>query len=232
MASDTPSPSPPGLDDLESQVLGLFARVWEEFNFADTEFCEGTIGSLAAPSVTEHDPLVIKSETTAALPGDIKSRVSGVVTSTSCHPKPHVPRVCDETDIPTLTLPPAVEPYPEYESWTPTNRSIFRGDDSNDMEFLPFADEAAFDKEAYSYFFKTFAWQDSKRMNADCESLLVSSSPTSLKSFSITVESIVLEVTHRLYFDYGIELGRIDDANILPFTLLGGSGFVHMASQR
>jgi hypothetical protein len=47
-----------------------------------------------------------------------------------------------------------------------------------------------------------------------------------------TVESIVLEVTHRLYFDYGIELERIDDANVLPFTLLGDSGFIHKASQR
>lgn len=46
------------------------------------------------------------------------------------------------------------------------------------------------------------------------------------------VELIVLEVAHRLHFEYGIELERIDEANVLPFTLLGDSGLIHEASQR
>lgn len=46
------------------------------------------------------------------------------------------------------------------------------------------------------------------------------------------VELIVLEVAHRLHFDYGIEFERIDDAEVVPFTLLGSSGLVHKASQR
>ena len=48
----------------------------------------------------------------------------------------------------------------------------------------------------------------------------------------VTVELIVLEAAHRLHFNYGIELERIDEANVLPFTLLGGSGLIHKASQR
>jgi len=47
-----------------------------------------------------------------------------------------------------------------------------------------------------------------------------------------TVELIVLEVVHRLHFDYGIELERIDEAEVLPFALLGSSGLIHKASQR
>ena len=230
--ADTPSPSPPGLEDIETLALQVFARVWKEFNVADTKFCEVTIGSLATSSVAEDKTLFIKPERIAASPGDIESRVLSVVTSTSCPSKPHVPHVCDETGIPTLALPPAVEPYPEYESWTPTNRSIFRGDDSDDMRFLPFADESAFDKQAYGSFFKTLAWQDNKQMDADCELPLVLSPLRPLNFGWVAVELIVLEATHRLYFDHGIELERIDDANVLPFTLLGDSGFIHKASQR
>ena len=48
----------------------------------------------------------------------------------------------------------------------------------------------------------------------------------------VTVELIVLEVAHRLFFDCGIELGSIDTTNVLPFTLLGDSGFIQKASQR
>lgn len=46
------------------------------------------------------------------------------------------------------------------------------------------------------------------------------------------VELIVLEAAHRLHFDYGIELERIDEAAVLPFTLLGAQGLIHKASQR
>jgi hypothetical protein len=171
--SDTPPTSPPGLYDLEALVLRVFAQVWEQFNVADSEFCEAAIGSLAASSVAEDNTLVIRSESTAPLTGNTKSRASSAVTSTSRPSEPHVPYVSGETDIPTFPLPPAVEPYPEYESWTPTDRSIFRGDDSNDMQFLPFADESAFDKKIYSTFFKTFAWQGCKKADADCELPLV-----------------------------------------------------------
>lgn len=171
--ADTLSSSLPGLGDLEALVLCVFARVWEEFNIADTEFCETTIGSLAAPPVAEDNTLATKSKNTAVLPGDMKPCVPSAVTPTSCPSEPRVPCVCDETDIQTFPLSPAVEPYPEYEGWTPTNRSIFRGDDSDPMQFLPFADEPAFDQHAYSDFFKAFAWQGSEQMDADCELLLV-----------------------------------------------------------
>lgn len=46
------------------------------------------------------------------------------------------------------------------------------------------------------------------------------------------VELIVLEAAHRLHFDYGIELERIDEVDVLPFILLEGSGLIHKASQR
>jgi hypothetical protein len=168
--ADTPSPPPPGLEDLEALVLEVFSRVWEEFNVADAEYCEATIGSLAATSVAEDNTLATKSETTAALPCDMShrgSRLSGVATLALGPPGPHVPHVRGEPDIPTLTSPLAVEPYPEHESWTPTTRSIFRGDDSNDMQFLPFADEPAFDKTVYRKFFKTLAWQGGEQMDVD-----------------------------------------------------------------
>lgn len=172
----TPSPTSPGLEDLEALVLEVFARVWEEFSTADAVYCDTTIRSLAATSVAEDDIPLAKSESTTTLAHDIfhsGSRASSVDASTPDPSKPHVPRVCAETDIPILTLPPGVEPYPEHESWAPTNRSIFRGDDSDDMQFLPFADEPAFDKKTYRKFFKTLAWQGGEQMDADCETFLL-----------------------------------------------------------
>ena len=154
-------------------MLEVFARVWEEFSVADVEYCETTIGSLATARVAKDSVPSTESEESIALPHDIYhlgSRPSSVDASTFDPFKPHAPRVFGETDLPTLTAPPAVEPYPEYESWTPTNRSIFRGDDSDDLQFLPFADEPSFDKQAYRSFFKTLAWQGGERMDVDCES--------------------------------------------------------------
>jgi hypothetical protein len=52
-----------------------------------------------------------------------------------------------------------------------------------------------------------------------------------LKFGWVIVEPVVLEAAHRLYFDYGIELERVDEANVFPFSLLGDSGFIHKASQ-
>lgn len=170
--ADTPSPPPPGLQDLEALVLEIFARVWEEFSVADAEYCETAIGSLAATLVAEGSALSTKSEGTTALPDDVcysDSCASSVDASTPGPSRPHVPRVCAETDVQTLPLPPAVESHPEHESWAPTSRSIFRGDDSDDMQFLPFADEPAFDNQAYRKFFKTLAWQGGEEMDADCE---------------------------------------------------------------
>jgi hypothetical protein len=174
--ADTPLPPPPDLEDLEALVLEVFARVWEEFNVADAEYCEATIRSLAATSVAKDNTLATKFESAAALPYDTSrsiSRASNINTSSPGSPKPHVPRTCAEVDIQTLTLPPTVEPYPEYETWAPTKRSIFRGDDSDDLQFLPFADDPTFDKESYQKFFKTLAWQGSEQRDADCELLLL-----------------------------------------------------------
>lgn len=172
----TPSPTPPGLEGLEALVLEVFARVWEEFSAADAKYCDTAIGSLAAASVAEDDSLSAKPESTAALAHDMShsgSPAPSVDPTTPGPPKPPVPRVCAETDIPTLTLPPGVDPYPEYESWAPTNRSIFRGDDSDDLQFLPFADEPTFDKKAYKKFFKTLAWQGGEQLDADCDLLFL-----------------------------------------------------------
>jgi len=189
--TNTPSPPPPDLEDLEALVLEVFSRVWEEFCVADAEYCDAAIGSLAATSVAEGSTLSTRSESAAAPPQGIQhigSPPSSVSTPTPDPSKPHIPRICVETDITTLTLPPAVEPYPEYECWAPTNKSIFRGDDSDDMQFLPFADEPGFDKKTYQKFFKTLAWQGGEQMDADRES------PIALPPFFCLL--------HELWLDY------------------------------
>ena len=176
--ADTPSPPPPDLEGLETLVLEVFARVWGEFGTADADYCEATIRSLTATSVAEDDTLSTESESAAAPALDTYRsipRSSNVDESIPDRSQLHIPRVHTETDIPTLalSLSPAVKPYPEYESWAPTSRSIFRGDDSDDLQFLPFADEPDFDQKAFRNFFKTLAWQGGEQMDTDCESFLL-----------------------------------------------------------
>lgn len=172
----TSSPPPPDLEDLEVLVLEVFTRVWGEFGVADADYCEAAIGSLTATSVAKDDLLSAESESVLTLFHDIHpsiSRSSNVDESIPESSKPHTPRVYPETGIPTLALPQAVKPYPEYESWAPTDRSIFLGDDANDLHFLPFADEPDFDKKVYRNFFKTLAWQSGKQMDVERESFLL-----------------------------------------------------------
>lgn len=62
---------------------------------------------------------------------------------------------------------PFLEPIPSYESCSPTNRSIFVGDDSDELPFMPFSDDPSFNILSYSDQYKSFAWD--KAYNNDCE---------------------------------------------------------------
>lgn len=58
---------------------------------------------------------------------------------------------------------PSLSPCPEYESCLATGRPIHRGDDSDDLDFVPFPGDPTFDLEDYEDLYKSFAWQTSRR---------------------------------------------------------------------
>lgn len=62
-------------------------------------------------------------------------------------------------------------PHPVYEICTPAARNIKVGDDPDQMSFLPFADDPAFDWEPYNKEYGSFAWQHFQ-LNPACKSSL------------------------------------------------------------
>ncbi|OBZ77416.1 Histone-lysine N-methyltransferase EZH1 [Grifola frondosa] len=104
-------------------------------------------------------------------------------------------------------------PPNRYESCTPISCNILHGDDPNDMPFVPFADDPTFDAKEHVLEYKSLSWQRGLR------------DPNLL--------TIVIEAARRLHYGHGIPLQDIDNAGILPFTLLTtlAPGAIWTASQ-
>ncbi|KAH8116062.1 hypothetical protein DFH11DRAFT_1831915 [Phellopilus nigrolimitatus] len=83
------------------------------------------------------------------------------------------------------------------------NRSCFAGDDSDDMPFIPFPDDAAFNLDEYQDQHKSLEWQ-SRVLNAD-------------------LEAILLETIKRLHWNHDIPIASIEDTSVLPDIRLGTS---------
>lgn len=66
---------------------------------------------------------------------------------------------------------PSLSPCPEYESCLATGRPIHRGDDSDDLDFVPFPGDTTFNLEEYEDLYKSLAWQKSRR-DPDCNNVL------------------------------------------------------------
>ncbi|KAH9943538.1 hypothetical protein B0H21DRAFT_695633 [Amylocystis lapponica] len=95
-------------------------------------------------------------------------------------------------------------PHSTYESCAPTICNILHGDDSDDMPFLPFADDPGFDIIDYIREHKRFAWQSANR--------------------DPDLNTIMLETARRLYRQRGISIGHIDETSVLPGPLRTVSG--------
>ncbi|EGO29325.1 hypothetical protein SERLADRAFT_412873 [Serpula lacrymans var. lacrymans S7.9] len=109
---------------------------------------------------------------------------------------------------------PEVQPHSSYEACAPIQRSVFHGDDSDAMPFMPFADEPEFDAHDYAQFYGSFAWE---------------------QDYDPDLEIIVLEAAHRLRNLHDISFQRIDESVLLPFTLLskdGRTGLLEMSRSR
>ncbi|KAF8558004.1 SET domain-containing protein [Imleria badia] len=97
-----------------------------------------------------------------------------------------------------LHLSSSLEPYPPYESCSPLHRSVFKGDDSDNMDFIPYADDITFDQTSHTCHYGSLSWQDT-------------SDPD--------LEVIVLETAYRLRTQYGLTYDEIEDCNVLPLRL-------------
>ncbi|KAJ7031480.1 SET domain-containing protein [Mycena alexandri] len=93
---------------------------------------------------------------------------------------------------------------PAHEYCTPATRNIFQGDDSNDLPFIPFADDPNFDHARYFKEFKTFGWE---RPVPDPD-----------------VEVVVVEAARRLRTEHQMLYKHIDETGVLPLELLDREG--------
>lgn len=61
----------------------------------------------------------------------------------------------------------SMEPHPPYESSSPLHHNVFKGDDSDNMDFIPYADDHTFDQASHTHHYGSFSWQDT--FDPDCE---------------------------------------------------------------
>lgn len=66
-----------------------------------------------------------------------------------------------------IPLSPAMEPHPPYESCSPLHRSVFKGDDSDNMCFIPYADDPTFDQSSHTRHYGSLSWRNIS--DPDCE---------------------------------------------------------------
>jgi len=113
---------------------------------------------------------------------------------------------------------PVTEPHPRYEFCTPSVQSIaFRieslaSDELEIVPFVPYADDPAFNAQAYLDQFKFFAWEHL----ADPD-----------------VEVIQFEVLRRLHLGHGLSFDDIGTANVLPALRPNNrDGLIYKMTQR
>lgn len=74
---------------------------------------------------------------------------------------------------------PTMVPFPRYESCTPLATAIFKGDDDDNMPFIPFADDSRFDQDSCQEQYAKLLWE---RRRMDPEGAVQSPHYTALVS--------------------------------------------------
>ncbi|OSX63734.1 hypothetical protein POSPLADRAFT_1045952 [Postia placenta MAD-698-R-SB12] len=102
-----------------------------------------------------------------------------------------------------------------FEACAPLSCNVFHGDDPEDMTFVPFADDPAFNVQDHLEEYKTFSWQ-SAHEDSD-------------------LNTILMETARRLWDKYGVTIEHVDETGVLPRplkTYLGVSGAISASLQR
>ena len=157
-------------------VRSVLSQVQTEFTAWNVAYCHQILTSLAAPSTWRsclHPDLRLASM-------DATPRSSSDVPSVSPVANSPAPLVFQELYSPDgvviesssmkleiFHLSSSLEPHPPYESCSPLHRSVFKGDDSDNMDFIPYADDHTFDQTNHTYHYGTFSWQNT--FDPDCE---------------------------------------------------------------
>jgi hypothetical protein len=152
-------------------VRSIFQTVWAEFYSWERQYCQQRIGSLARTgsrpvhefneySQPDIDTLQIFEE--LSLEGHNDYFEIWDYSHGSSSP------MFQGQSVDVIDVIPPIEPFPYYESCTPCSRNIFTGDDSDNLPFIPFADDPNFNHVEYCKDYLFFAWQ--RIHDPDCKS--------------------------------------------------------------
>ncbi|TRM62275.1 hypothetical protein BD626DRAFT_498705 [Schizophyllum amplum] len=100
---------------------------------------------------------------------------------------------------PVIVAPRAFDTLSSYESFTPTDRSVYVGDDSGDMPYVRYIDDPTFDATEDLDWYHNFAWMHLRDPD---------------------LELLVIEAARRLHVDHGLSYEHLQETGIFPFPLL------------
>jgi len=160
-------------------VRRVLAQVQAEFTVWNVAHCRQTLTSFTAASTWQsclHPDLRLPSlasmTATSSLSRDIRTVAPEdnfplpLVFQEVYSPEGTVVEI-SSVKLEVIRLSLSLEPHPPYESCSPLHRSVFKGDDSDSMDFVPFADDHTFDQTSHAQHYESFSWQNT--LDPDCE---------------------------------------------------------------
>ncbi|KAF8890247.1 hypothetical protein CPB85DRAFT_1333334 [Mucidula mucida] len=179
----------------------IVEETWQDFYEWEKKDTEATIASLAAPNPLSYQematidaqrrPFIHPDADISADTEEDFFELQDIDGSTLARPP-----------IKTVVIEPKLSPVSPYESSSLTNRNIHWGDDSNHMQFMPFAEDPRFAHLDHAEQYKYFAWST---------------------NFDPNTEIVVLEAARRLKESCGLSDREIDASDLLQMKLLGDS---------
>ncbi|KAF8441441.1 hypothetical protein L210DRAFT_3663898 [Boletus edulis BED1] len=202
-------------------VQSVFSQVQTEFTEWNVTHCHQVLTSFTAPSTWRsrlHPDL--RSPTLAsitAIPNpslDARPALQGVdfaspLVSQEVYASDGAVIEVSSVKPDIIYLTSSLEPHPPYESCSPLHRSVFHGDDSDNMNFIPYADDNTFHRDNHTFHYDSFSWQD---------------------TFDPDLEVIVLEAVYRLLIQHALTHDDIEGCNVLPLKLRSRSGIPGLLS--
>lgn len=195
--------------------IDVFSEVWSEFYRWELVECQQLLDELkpgAGPSESNHNLHALLNQPLGDVDLEIQTDDhSGIAEIYDINGACTVVPVLSEEISSNV-----YEPYPTYESCTPTSKNLaLRRDaltEAQHLQFIPYADEPNFDAVEYAKHSDEFAWQVDWKDPDGARTLHVY-----LPGFTVRMieEVIHLEVARRLHFQHHLSFDEIDDLNII-----------------
>lgn len=86
---------------------------------------------------------------------------AGVITAMQTMYSPNGQVVSEvSVSLEVINAEPVLDTHPTYESCSPSLRNTFKGDDDDNMLFIPYADDPSFNQVDHSSWYESFSWQE------------------------------------------------------------------------